>query len=225
MVIIAIIVAALTAALIFGPHFWINWVMNTHGKERPEFPGTGADLARHLLDDAGLAQVKVERTKAGDHYSPEDKAVRLSPRNFEGKSVTAIAVAAHEVAHAVQDRDGYRPLLLRQRMAKAGARLQQLGSLLLLAAPLVLLALRSPVAFAVEIAGALLVMGVTVVIHLFTLPTEFDASFRKALPVLASYLPPEDMVGAKSVLRAAAFTYVAGALINFLNILRVFRRF
>jgi hypothetical protein len=225
MVIIAIIVAALTAALIFGPHFWINWVMNTHGKERPEFPGTGADLARHLLDDAGLAQVKVERTMAGDHYSPEDKAVRLSPRNFEGKSVTAIAVAAHEVAHAVQDRDGYRPLLLRQRMAKAGARLQQLGSLLLLAAPLVLLALRSPVAFAVEIAGALLVMGVTVVIHLFTLPTEFDASFRKALPVLASYLLPEDMVAAKSVLRAAAFTYVAGALINFLNILRVFRRF
>ena len=225
MVFLAILGALAVAALIFGPQVWINWVMNTHAKERSDFPGTGGELARHLLDDAGLSHVKVEITTTGDHYSPDDKAVRLTERNFNGRSVTAVAVAAHEVAHAVQDRDGYKPLQLRQKMAKTGMRIQQIGGVLLMASPFVFAFTRSPAVLVAEIAGAIAVMGVTVVIHLFTLPTEFDASFKKALPVLESYLPPEEMKGARSVLRAAAFTYVAGALVSLLNILQVFRRF
>ena len=78
MVILAIIGAVLFFGLIFGPQAWIRRTMKAHSAEREDFPGTGGELARHLLDQAGLQTVKVERIAAGDHYSPQHKAVRLS---------------------------------------------------------------------------------------------------------------------------------------------------
>ncbi len=223
MIVLAILGFALFAALIFGPQFWINWTMRTHAVERPDMPGTGGELARHLLDDAGLQHVKLEMVAAGDHYSPDDKAVRLSEANFKGRSITAVAVAAHEVAHAVQDRDDYAPLRWRQRLVKKTIVVERVGSLVLMATPLVFALIRSPVVLALEVAVALGILASSIVIHLFTLPTEFDASFKKALPVLEKYMPQQEMSGARSVLRAAAFTYVAGALVSLLNVARWLR--
>ncbi len=197
--------------------------MKKHAVERPDMPGTGGELARHLLDDAGLTDVKVEVVPAGDHYSPDDKAVRLSQANFNGKSITAIAVAAHEVAHAIQDRDGYAPLIWRQRLVKKTIIVERIGSMVLMATPLVFALVRSPVVLVLEICAALGILASTIVIHTVTLPTEFDASFKKALPVLESYVPPEEMAGARSVLKAAAFTYVAGALVSLMNVARWLR--
>jgi Zn-dependent membrane protease YugP len=88
--------------------------MASHASERADFPGTGGELARHLLDEAGLGSVKVERIENGDHYSPLDRAVRLAASNYDGKSVTAVAVAAHEVGHAFQHAQGYGPVMMRQ---------------------------------------------------------------------------------------------------------------
>jgi uncharacterized protein len=224
MIVLGIIGLIAFIALLYGPRFLIEWTMNTHSAERTDFPGTGGELARHLLDQAGLQHVKVETTgHLGDHYSPEEKTVRLSDRNFNGRSVTAIAVAAHECAHAVQDRDGYRPLQIRQRLMKTCITIERTGSILLMAAPLVFALTRSPVILIGEIAAALAILASTIVVHAFTLPTEFDASFKRALPALSRYIPEEDMAGAKSVLRAAAFTYVAGALVSLLNIARWLR--
>jgi uncharacterized protein len=224
MVLLAVLGLVAFAALIFGPQFWINWTMRKHGAERPDMPGTGGELARHLLDDAGLENVKVEvAPDRGDHYSPSDKAVRLSQSNYNGKSITAIAVAAHEVAHAIQDRDGYTPLRLRQRLVAKTIMVERIGSLVLMATPLVFALVRSPVVLVLELAAALGILASTIVIHLVTLPTEFDASFKKALPVLERYVPAEEMAGARSVLRAAAFTYVAGALVSLLNVMRWLR--
>jgi uncharacterized protein len=223
MVILAIIGAILFIGLIFGPQFWIKWTLSKHGKERPDMPGTGGELARHLLDDAGLQDVKVEMVASGDHYSVDDKAVRLSEAFFKGKSITAIAVAAHEVAHAIQDRDGYAPLMWRQRLVKKTIIVERIGSMVLMATPLVFALVRSPLVLILEIVVALGILASTIVIHLFTLPTEFDASFKKALPVLENYVPPDEMPGARSVLRAAAFTYVAGALVSLLNVARWLR--
>jgi uncharacterized protein len=211
-------------ALIFCPQFIINWTMNKHAVERPDFPGTGAELARELLDKAGLHKVKVEMTRPKqDHYSPDEKAVRLSEANYKGKSVTAVAVAAHECAHAVQDRDGYRPLQLRQKLAKTCVTIERTGAMLLMATPVVFALTRSPVVLIAEIVAALGILASTIVIHIFTLPTELDASFKRALPVLTHYITPEDMPGARNVLRAAAFTYVAGALISLMNVGRWLR--
>ena len=224
MLILAVISFIAFTALMFGPQFWINWTMRTHARELPNMPGTGGELARHLLDDAGLTEVKIETTKAmGDHYSPDEKTVWLSEENFNGRSVTAVAVAAHEVAHAIQHRDGYLPLLLRQRLVKKIIVVERIGSAVLMATPLVFALTRSPVILLLEIATAIGILASSVVIHIFTLPTEFDASFKKALPVLESYLPPEELAGARKVLRAAAFTYVAGALVSLLNVGRLLR--
>src|ERR1041385_6131324 len=93
-------------ALTVGPQLWIRRAMARHGDERPDFPGTGAELARHLLDEAGLTGVAVEQTAEGDHYDPEARAVRLTAPHHDGRSVAAVAVAAHEVSHAVQHARG-----------------------------------------------------------------------------------------------------------------------
>lgn len=223
MIILALLGLFLFITLIFGPQFWINWVMRTHAVERPDMPGTGGELARHLLDDAGLQDVKLEMVAAGDHYSPDDKAVRLSEANFKGKSITAVAIAAHEVAHAVQDRDSYGPLLWRQRLVKKAVVVERVGGIVLLATPLIFAVFRNPAILVLEIALALGILTCSIIVHIFTLPTEFNASFAKALPVLEKYLPAEEMSGARSVLKAAAFTYVAGALVSLLNVARWLR--
>ena len=223
MLVLAILGVGLLVALIFGPQFWIKWVMEKHAEEQPEFPGTGGELARHLLDKAGLEAVKLERIEGGDHYSPEEKALRLSARNFDGKSVTAVAVAAHEVGHALQHKDNYAPLMLRQRLAKTCITIERTGGLLLMATPVVFALTRSPVVLLAELVLGLGILASTVVIHIFTLPAEFDASFKRALPILENYLRPEDMPGARQVLKAAAFTYVASALVSILNIARWLR--
>jgi hypothetical protein len=220
---VVLIIGLLFLALILGPQMWIRWVMKRHGGERSDFPGTGGELARHLLDEAGLHNVKVERlseAKLGDHYSPDELAVRLSPDNFDGRSVTAVAVAAHEVGHALQHAEGYGPLMMRQKLAGIGIRIERTGSLIMLATPLIFALTRSPLVLAGEVAAALAILSVTVVIHVFTLPTEFDASFKRALPALERFIPQDDLRSARQVLKAAAFTYVAGALASLLNIAR-----
>lgn len=223
MVILALLGAVVFLGLVFGPRAWIAVTMKRHGADRPDFPGTGGELARHLLDQAGLQAVKVERVQAGDHYSPKDKAVRLSEANFDGKSVTAVAVAAHEVGHALQDAQGYMPLQIRQKLAGYCIIIERTGSVLLMATPFVFALTRSPVILLAEVVVGLGILLSTVVIHAVTLPTEFDASFKRALPILESYIRPEDMPGARSVLKAAAFTYVASALTSLLDIARWLR--
>jgi len=219
-----IILAALAfLALIFGPQIWVQRTMRAHGVQRDDFPGTGQELARHLLDEAGLQSVAVEETAEGDHYDPQDKAVQLSADNFHGKSVTSAAVAAHEVAHAVQDRDHYAPLYYRQKLVAHAMTMQTIGTILLMAAPVVFAVIRSPAVLLIEVLGALAIMATTVAVQAVTLPTELDASFKRALPVLANYLPEEDMPAARKVLKAAAYTYVASALVSLLDVARWFR--
>ena len=223
MIIISLIAIIALLGLIFGPQVWINWTLRKHATERPDMPGTGGELARLLLDKAGLQTVTIDVVKAGDHYSPDDRAVRLTEANFKGKSITAIAVAAHEVAHAIQHRDGFRPLMWRQRLIKKAILVDRIGGIILMAAPIVYGLTRNPAILALEIALAIGIFASTILIHIVTLPTEFDASFRKALPVLSTYVPPDEISGVKSVLRAAAFTYVASALVSLLNAARWFR--
>lgn len=212
-------------ALIFGPQWWVKAQMRRHGVEREDFLGTGGELAEHLLEQAGLADVKVERTDSGDHYDPIDRVVRLSPDVHDGRSVTAVAVAAHEVGHAVQHRDGDRLFLLRIRMAEAARKLEIGAAILFATAPLVLAFVRSPAIAVLQIVVALMLLGSRLAMHVVTLPMEFDASFGKALPVLSrgGYLQENDVPAARSVLRAAALTYVASALVTLLDLTRIIR--
>jgi Zn-dependent membrane protease YugP len=214
-------------ALMFAPQLWVRHVIAAHAKERDDFPGTGGELARHLLDEAGLDHVPVEKLPAdgGDHYDPMAKAVRLCPTHHNGRSVTAVAIAAHEVGHALQDAEGYAPLTLRTRMAGAAQKIQAIGSVLLIGAPIVMILTRKPSIMLLELGAGLAIMATGIVVHLITLPVEFDASFKRALPILKNgqYLHEDDMPGAEKVLRAAAFTYVAAAMVSLLDVMRWLR--
>ncbi len=209
-------------AVIFGPQIWVKWIITKHQAAREEFPGTGGELARHLLDEMKLHDVVVEVTKDGDHYDSNDKAVRLSPQHMDGKSLSAVAIAAHEVGHAMQDANEYGPLLWRQRVVAFAQKFEPIGGVIMIAAPLVALLTRSPHAMALQIGAGICVLGVSVAAHLITLPVEFDASFKRALPVLKAggYLQDKDMSSARHILNAAALTYVAAAMMSLLNVAR-----
>ena len=211
--------------LIFGPMLWVRSVMASNGNDRPDFPGTGGELARHLLDLHGLQEIPVETTEMGDHYDPETRKVLLTASNHDGRSVTAVAVAAHEVGHAIQDRDGYGPLKWRQSTVRTALVTDRIGSVALVGLSVLGSAVATPKLLLLGL-GAVVLMGlVRVLAHLITLPVEFDASFNRALPILqdGGYLSARDMPAARSVLRAAALTYVAGSLIQILNLFRIAR--
>jgi len=215
-----ILLLALLAAVIFLPQWWVKRVLSRYRTPADRYERTGGQLARELLERLGLEAVKVERAEPGqDHYDPEARAVRLSPEHYDHGSLTAVTVAAHEVGHAVQHADGYRPLIWRTRLVKSLQRFQRLGVILIALMPVAILALRLPAA-----GLTLLIIGIAslasgIVVHLMTLPTEFDASFRRAMPLLVKggYLRQEDRWHARRILTAAALTYVAASLMGLVN--------
>jgi Zn-dependent membrane protease YugP len=212
-------------AIVLGPQVWVRRVLAQHGLDRPDLPGTGGELARHLLDEAGLQQVQVERTDLGDHYDPEARAVRLLPQHHDGRSVAAVAVAAHEVSHAVQHARGEPAFARRFGLVKKLIWIERVASAVLLLAPVVFIVVKAPIVVALQVVGGLLLLLIRVVVHVVTLPVEFDASFGKALPVLEQgrYLSAADLPAARNVLRAAAWTYVASALVTLVDVARWFR--
>jgi len=226
---IYLLLLVLVLLLLLGPQVWVQWVM-TRYNHRPEenFPGSGGELARHLLDRFSLQSVQVEATDSGDHYDPTDKTIRLTKDKLTGKTLTAITTAAHEVGHALQDAVDDPLFRLRGRLVGFSVSAQKIGSLLLFAAPLLSLVTRTPAAGVISAIAAFLILGSNVIVQLVTLPVELDASFKKALPLLeGGYLAPAQYVGARRILRAASLTYLSASLAGLLNFwqwLRLVRR-
>ena len=219
----AIIIGLLLVLIVvFGPGLWVRRVLERYSSPADRYAGTGAQLARHLLNKHGLENVKVERTDEGDHYDPQTKAVRLTDDKFDGKSLTAITVAAHEVGHALQDHDGYAPLRLRTRLVKGTRVVEKVGAAVLIISPLLGVITRIPQLSLLMFGAGFLTLGSSTLIHLVTLPTEFDASFNRALPILDDFriLKKPDRPHARRLLRAAALTYVSASLMSLLNIAR-----
>lgn len=208
--------------VLFGPQLWVQSVLTRHGRPRDDFPGTGGEFARHLLNRLELQQVSVEASDLGDHYDPVTRALRLTPDKLNGKSLTAITVAAHEAGHALQHKLGYAPLRWRTRLAYLAQSAQMLGNGLIILAPLVSGLSRAPSPGLVMIVAGLASFGSAALVHLVTLPVEWDASFRRALPILEAggYLSEQDQKKARQILTAAALTYVAGSLASLLNLWR-----
>ncbi|MDD4882000.1 MAG: zinc metallopeptidase, partial [Gallionellaceae bacterium] len=196
-------------------------MLRRHGGERADLGHTGAQLARRLLGETGLADVTVEITEQGDHYDPKAKAVRLSAGNYHGRSLTAVTVAAHEVGHAIQDHSGYAPLAWRTRLVVLAQASEKVGAMLMLASPVLMLVTRRPASGLVSLVIGAAGFLSAALVHLVTLPVELDASYRRALPLLASIgLPERDLVPARRILTACAYTYVAVSLSGMLNIWR-----
>lgn len=220
MIWIALII--IIAICVFVPNLWVKHVMEKYKQpaDRYREQGSGAELARHLLDSNGLGDVEVEETSAGDHYDPAAKAVRLTPDNYSGYSLTAVTVAAHEVGHAIQDSRNEPLFLTRQKLVKAAVVGERIAGMMLVAAPIVLMLTRLPQAGALMIAIGVVSIALGTLVHLVTLPVEFDASYGKALPLLkeGDYLHDGDLKHAEKILKAAALTYVAASLTSLLNL-------
>lgn len=219
---LVLIIIVIIAAVAFIPGWWVKRVIRRHGEDRMDFPGTGADFARHILDEMKLTHVTVEETEDGDHYDPGEKVVRLSAPHYHGKSLSAVVIAAHEVGHAMQDATDYPPLKARSRMAVSANFIQKIGSIVMFGAPILMIVTRSPVALFAELGAGLVILLTSVIMHAVTLPVEFDASFKRAMPVLeaGNYISENDRPAARKILKAAAYTYVAAAAMTLLDITR-----
>ncbi|MCE9681170.1 zinc metallopeptidase [Halomonas alkalisoli] len=213
-----VLLIAMLLAIFLLPNAWAKWVLARHSRGRDDYPGTGAELAEHLLRRMGIEGVQVELTEHGDHYDPEARRVRLSRDHYEGRSLTAVTVAAHEVGHAIQHHQGYAPLIARARLVGVAQKAEKIGALLMMAAPFLFILTRLPGGLAIVVVAAVISFGTAALVHLVTLPVELDASFQRALPLLKDYVPPYDMPGARHVLTACAFTYVAASLASILNL-------
>ena len=216
------LLAVFFAALIYGPFLWVKFVLWKNSKNIPDMPGTGSELAVHLIERFSLDGVKVQKGNNGEnYYSPDDKIVSLSPDVYDGKSVTAVSVAAHEVGHAIQFCKEEPVSKLRVKYLGPAYKIQKLGTYILMSIPVITILAKSPAVFFVLGLVGLATMIVSVLMYVAILPEEYDASFKKALPILEEgYLPREHIPKASSVLKACAMTYVAAALSDVLSLWR-----
>ena len=219
-----IIIGLVIAGIVFLPGVWVQRILEKYSSPDDRYSGTGAQLARHLLDRYGMDKVGVEETDQGDHYDPIEKVVRLTPDKFGSRSLTAITVAAHEVGHALQDHESYKPLRYRTHLVRATQKFEKLGAGILMVSPFIGASTRVPGLGILMFLGGLMTLGTSTLVHLVTLPTEVDASFNRALPMLAenNILKRSDKRHARKILKAAAFTYVSASLMSLLNIARWF---
>lgn len=177
---------------------------------------TGSEVARSILDGAGLFDVRVERygKKLGDHYDPSSRVIRLSPEVFDGATVAAAGIAAHECGHAIQHQTHYAPLVLRTKIAPVVNIASNVSIWLFMIGIFLGNALFAQI--------GIIFFGAAVIYQLVTLPVEFNASTR-ALSILKTrtFLYGDELKGAQKVLDAAAMTYVAATLMAISQLIRL----
>ena len=219
-----LLIIALLLLIIAGPGLWAKSVIKRHQTERADYPGTGGEFARHLIDLAELEGVTVEMTegRGGDHYDPTTRTVRLSEAHMHGKSLAAVTIAAHEVGHALQHRDRYWAFELRGplvSMTNYAVKFAMFGALL---STVLGTLLKAPGITLLMVIIMLATFVLSAVTRLVTLPVEFDASFGRALPILdrGQFISQEDMKPARELLTAAAMTYVGNWVWSMLLLLR-----
>ncbi len=216
--------------LILGPNLWVRYTLKRYSQKLGTLPGTGGELARHLIKRFQLNSVVVEVTDPmKDHFDPAANAVRLSPEVFNGQSLTAVAVAAHEVGHAIQFNRNEAISELRGRYQGKAFFIQRWGAALLMMIPVITLIFRVPHVTLLTAVVGILTMLASLLMYVAILPEEYDASFNKALPILieGEYIDDSQIIPIRRVLKACAYTYMAAALADILRLWRwlsIFRR-
>ncbi len=204
-------------AICLGASALVNSTMRRYSRVRNCMGLTGGEAARRILNNEGLYNVQVEclNRSQGDHYDPRSQAVRLSYENYNGVSVTAVSVAAHECGHAIQHAKGYAPLSFRTALVP----IVNIGSTL--GMPLILLGvLLSWNQTLIQI--GIWAFALSLLFQIVTLPVEFNASSRAVAKVdQYGLLTDQERTGCRKVLTAAALTYVAAAASSALQLLRL----
>lgn len=209
LVLIGVVISLLASAGVKNTFAKYNKVLNSNGI-------TAWEVAERILHDAGIYDVRIEQVAGDltDHYSPNEKVLRLSSTVCHSTSVAAIGVAAHECGHAIQHANGYLPIRVRNTIVPV----VNIGQTLSI--PLIMLGLILGATGLINV--GILLFSFVLVFQVVTLPVEFNASGR-ALAILRerSFLREEELKGAKAVLSAAALTYVAAVISSALQLLRL----
>lgn len=221
-----LVLILITMALGFGTQAYINSSYKKYAQVRNESGLTGAQIARLMLDDNGLQDVRIQPVAGSlsDHYDPRTRVVSLSEGVYDAASVSAMAIACHECGHAIQHEQGYAAMKVRAALVPVA----NLGS----SAWLILLIMGIFLNMMSLVWAGIILYAFAVLFHIVTLPVEFNAS-RRALAFITgrssaavtapaqalAILGDATALGARTVLRAAALTYVAGALTSVLQLL------
>ena len=200
------------------PMAWLNYVFKKNDEILVNMPFTGLEFGETILNEIGLNDVKIEKSLTVDHYDLSEKKVKVTEDRLSKKSLTAISIVCHEIGHAIQHKQKYKPLEQRTTLVKNTAWISQLGSGLLMFGIPTILATGSYNLIKVCLLLVLLSLLIGIVVHLITLEVELDASFNKALPIIKDKVPSEYHNACESILKAAAFTYVIGVVRNFISL-------
>ncbi len=204
--------------LFIFPLVWLNYILNKNNKTLINMPFNGLEFGNLILEENKLYNVKIEKTLVGDHYDLKEKKVRVLEERISKKSLTAISIICHEIGHALQHKESYKPLERRTIIVKKTSWILNIGNVVLYSALPIVLSTGSIVLLKLCFIVAAISLLISIIIQILTLDVEFDASFNRAYPIIKQKVPIQYHKACKSILTAAALTYVIGVIRNFLSI-------
>ena len=202
----------------FIPVFWVNYVFKKNDTILPNMPFNAYEFGEDIIKELKLKNVIIEKTLIGDHYDLAEKKIKVHEDRFKRKSLTSISIICHEIGHAIQHAQNYSPLITRTKLVKNTQWINKIN--------MAIIYIGFPLIFATGFLSliklfALIILLSTligVIIHLITLEVELDASFNRAFPIIKKKIPKVYHNSCRSVLRAAAFTYVVGVFKDLISL-------
>ena len=205
-------------SLFIFPVIWLNYILNKNNKTLINMPFNGLEFGNQILEENKLLNVKIEKTLVGDHYDLKERKVKVLEERISKKSLTAISIICHEIGHALQHQESYKPLERRTIIVKKTSWILNIGNVFLYSALPIVLSTGSLVFLKLCFIVAAFSLLISIIIQVLTLDVEFDASFNRAYPIIKQKVPIEYHKACKDILTAAALTYVIGVIRNFLSI-------
>ena len=212
---IGMLLAIISMVIALGAQARVRSAYAKYSQIRVQSGMSGADVARQMMQGTDVAVIEHNGGQLSDHFNPQTNTIALSPEVYNGSSIAALGIAAHEAGHALQYHQGYTPISVRNGILP----IARIGSMM--AFPMIMLGLFfASMEFLIDI--GIIFFIVTLLFQVLTLPVEFNAS-KRAVMVLErnSYLTRDEMTGARAVLSAAAMTYVAAVVASLLQLLRL----
>ena len=202
----------------FIPLFWVNYVFKKNDTILPNMPFNAYEFGEEIIKELKLKNVSIEKTLIGDHYDLVEKKVKVHEDRFTRKSLTSISIMCHEIGHAIQHAQNYSPLITRTKLVKNTQWINKIS--------MAIIYIGLPFIFAtgflslIKLCALIILLStlIGVIIHLITLEVELDASFNRAFPIIKKKIPEVYHNSCRSVLRAAAFTYVVGVIRNLISL-------
>ena len=202
----------------FVPVLWVNYVFKKNDTILPNMPFDAYEFGENIIKELKLKNVSIEKTLIGDHYDLVEKKIKVHQDRFKRKSLTSISIMCHEIGHAIQHAQNYSPLITRTKLMKNTQWINKISmGIIYIGFPLIF----ATGSFSLIKFSALIILLSTligVIIHLITLEVELDASFNRAFPIIKKKIPEVYHNSCRSVLRAAAFTYVVGVFKNLISL-------